>query len=266
MSAPRKLKPGPPVVSLRLFGSMARTDADANSDLDILAVLNSPSDGSNLEFLKREVEALFNRSASFSLYSRNRLTEMFCQGHLFAWHLYLESLPITTEEFSDWIEGLGRPACYTAAREDIASLVEILKSIGPSVKLCPRNAVYEGGVMYVCLRNIALSASWHSPRGLDFSRRSPFVLDDATGLCFPISSDDYAVLTACRMAGQRGVVCQDIEPKRLLSLWGKALEWSNDVMNFVGEANDERGFKTPAIPAAYRTRTRNINSSKLVTH
>jgi len=263
MIIPRKLDPGSPVISLRLFGSMARTDADANSDLDILVVLSS-SEGFNLDSLKRNVERLFDSIASLSVYSQKRMAELFRQGHLFAWHIYLESLPITMEEFSDWVEGLGRPAYYSAARKDIESLVAILKSIGPSVMACPRNRIYEAGLMYVCLRNIALCASWHSPRGLDFSRQSPFAIEQATGVSFPISSNDYAALTACRMSGQRGAAGKDIELEKLLSLWRKATEWSNEITNFVGEARDERGFKTPQISPADRARTRSINSSKLV--
>ncbi len=240
MITPRSLNLTPPVVSLRLFGSMARADADANSDLDVLAVLNSSLGGFDLGSLRREVEKLFNSSVSFSLYSRKRLTELFREGHLFAWHLYLESLPITVEGFGDWIEGLGKPADYSAARKDIESLREILKSVGSSVEACPRNSTYEAGVMYVCLRNIALCASWYSPSGLDFSRQSPYVLQETTGLHFPISNNDYALLTACRMSGQRGTVCQGIELEKLLSLWRKALDWSNEVVNFVGGTNDGR--------------------------
>ncbi len=163
MITPRTLNPNPPVISVRLFGSMARADADTNSDLDILAVLNSSLKDFDLNSLRCEVEKLFNRRVSFSLYSRRRLSELFTEGHLFAWHLYLESLPITVEGFNDWVEDLGTPAGYGAATKDVESLVEILRSVGPAVEKCPRNAIYEAGVMYVCLRNIALCASWYFP-------------------------------------------------------------------------------------------------------
>ena len=64
------------------------------------------------------------------------------------------------------------------------------------------NAVYEAGLIYVCLRNIAMAASWLLCEHPDFSRYSPFQL---TGVepC-PVSKGDFALTMACRMAGQRG--------------------------------------------------------------
>ena len=58
------------------------------------------------------------------------------------------------------------------------------------------------GLIYVCLRNLAMAASWILCDVPDFSRYSPFNLE--TFEPCPISISEFECAMHCRMAGQRG--------------------------------------------------------------
>jgi hypothetical protein len=124
---------------------------------------------------------------------------MFANGELFAWHLHRETIPLYDPD--SFLTGLGKPAPYRDAVADTRSFQTVIKGIPTQVAANGYNAVYEAGLVYVCLRNIAMAASWVLCAFPDFTRYSPFKL---TGVpTCPISRDEFAITMACRMAGQR---------------------------------------------------------------
>lgn len=214
------------IVSLRLFGSVARNDSDPMSDLDILGVVGSSFERRTIAKIQEDVERTFERRASFSWYGENRVREMFSSGHLFAWHLYLESVPLIQGRTNDLIDTMGCPAAYNEAEADIESLIDILRTVPGAVTMCPANAAYEAGVTFVCLRNIALSASWYSAAGLDFSRYSPYGIEKNLGIPFPLNKCEYDLLVMSRLSGKRGNCKVDINHHTLLSIYPKVEEWA----------------------------------------
>jgi hypothetical protein len=99
---------------------------------------------------------------------------MFKNGDLFAWHLALEAMPLF--ETFPILDMLGEPAPYTETVADIASFHAVLNGIPRQLGANEFNAVYETGLIYVCVRNIAMAASWLLCPHPDFSRYSPFHL------------------------------------------------------------------------------------------
>jgi hypothetical protein len=188
--------------SVRLFGSMARHDHDKCSDVDVLAVLGEPLHDAHEQHVRQLMGHFDCHRLSISWYSPGKITSMFSEGHLFAWHLYLESVRLIGE--ADFLDTLGQPQPYPSALEDVGAFGDIIRSVSSALDNCPTNAAYEGGILYVCARNIAMSASWFSHRGLDFSRQSPLRVSADFGLDFPLAHGEYELLINCRMAGQRG--------------------------------------------------------------
>jgi len=116
-----------PIHGVYLFGSPARGDADERSDIDVLAVVRSGSGTSTTENVLALVPAhLRGRPPTIAWYGAGRIAEMFRQGHLFAWHLFYEGIPLY--ERDSFLQTLGSPTPYQDGWADIEAFRSILRA------------------------------------------------------------------------------------------------------------------------------------------
>jgi len=213
------------ILSVRLFGSRARGDAEECSDTDILCVLDAVTDD-----VKTAVSELvykdIGKDVSISFYGRERFSEMFAEGHLFAWHIFRESRFLHGFIASDWMETLGEPGPYIDAIWDVRELAEIMATVPENLMNCPANAIYEGGLLYLCMRNIAMSLSWYSQKGLNFSRFAPLELSEPFPE-FPMNPNRYSSYMRCRLASTRGLAIGQIDAKKISSDVQLCLDWTS---------------------------------------
>ena len=146
-----------------IFGSTVRGESAIDSDIDVLAI---PSDG----------ETASSYPPTWSVYSRDTLADYFAQGRLFAWHLYLESRVVFSASDRPWLQSIGAPAEYTTAKTDIETLGGLLRRSVSEIKKGTPSLVYEMGLIYTAVRDIAMSASWKLMGKPCFSRRAPYLL------------------------------------------------------------------------------------------
>jgi predicted nucleotidyltransferase len=185
------------IFSLRLFGSTFRGDSDAGSDLDILVVTD------NQKIALHEVKRYFSqqKNVDFSIYSRERIIEMFKEGHLFAWHLYLESAPVTKKFEDKWFSDLGRPSEYKYAYSDLTQFLILLEEAISSIR-SGSNYVFEAGICHVGLRNCSMIISYITTGIPNFSRYS--VLELSEVLKLQMKRDYYDNFLRCRRISARG--------------------------------------------------------------
>lgn len=172
---------------LYVFGSVARGEVSPTSDIDIL-VLPFTSDRS-----------LF--PTDWSIYSPELVREYFRKGRLFAWHLHLEARCIFTPNETSFLDALGAPAPYSTMAQDIDELEELLREAIDEIKSGTNSLVYELGIAYTAIRDIAMSASWALLGAPCFSRRAPYELPVPCPLPFMAYED--AMLA--RHSSTRGV-------------------------------------------------------------
>lgn len=198
------------VLSLRLFGSHARGEADEGSDIDVLLVLDDGTVGPPLMDLPGKPD--------ISIYSRDKLEQMFRDGHLFAWHLFLESIPYCSTRSEAWFRSLGKPAEYREAQQDIAQFMGILEEAlaGMASEDC---YVFEAGIAHLAMRNLGMILSYVHRGVPNFSRYSALQLPKE--IAPSISSREYEMLLACRRASTRGDIAVELpacEQVRQISL------------------------------------------------
>lgn len=216
---------------IALFGSFARGDADPASDVDVIVVVDSPAARDALE-ITSVLGSRLARSPQIALYGTRRIAQMYRQGHLFAWHLFLEARPFPGLASEGFLRTLGEPAPYLDAAADVRGLLELLVSIPANLTKCPRNVCYEAGLLYMCARCIAMSASWYADSGLDFSRDSPYRLQGVP-CSFPLPRPHYASLVHARLAGTRGHVPPSIAVRQLLEIQKEVEKWAREVLEWI---------------------------------
>jgi|AntDeeMinimDraft_5_1070356.scaffolds.fasta_scaffold03360_4 hypothetical protein len=172
---------------LYIFGSAVRGEVCRTSDVDILALPFSESSRSKLP-------------SNWSIYSPSVIKEYFITGRLFAWHIYLESICIFSYRGTNYIEMLGAPAPYDSASNDIDELSELLREAIRELKNGTNSVVYELGIAYTAMRDIAMCASWRLLDSPCFSKFAPYKLPTKC----PISRSSYEVAMSARHSSTRG--------------------------------------------------------------
>jgi len=212
------------LLSVALFGSVARGDDDVLSDLDVLAIVeNNTGKVEPSTVLAHLPPSLRSGDPTISWYGAERFRQMSAAGDLFAWHVFLDGRPLYDP--SSLFAALGEPALYERAADDVDAFLEIATQLPAQLAGAAFNAVYEMGVLYVCLRNVAMSASWHLADRPDFTRLAPYRLAAQTlPLCVP--EEEYRASMLCRMASQRGLGLPDeITADRVLRYHAAAFDW-----------------------------------------
>jgi hypothetical protein len=222
-------------VAVFLFGSAARGDPDEASDIDVIAIYSSEVKDSSRIKLQPALKQQFGDRVALAEYSQTRIDEMFGQGHLFAWHLFLEAQSLRIEGLN--IEpsySFPLPAPYAAGKKDALRFLELLRSTHAElIKDGVCSEVHEAGLTYLSLRNIGMSLSYSCCVQPDFSRYSPYSLSNALGIAPPCNQSTYNALIKARHSSQRGLPAPIIGVENLIATVTQCLNWTELVLEKV---------------------------------
>jgi hypothetical protein len=197
------------------FGSVTRGDVSPTSDVDILVVDDIPS------------SSRFPRD--WSVYSKSVVSKYYRAGRLFAWHLHLEAVLLHPAGAGGFLAKLGTPSRYTTAAEDIADLRVLLSSSLDEIRRGSPSQVYELGLVYTALRDVAMSASWQLLGRPSFGRYVPY---EITPPC-PLPRPAYETAMKSRHASTRGTPQPaDCHAAASAALASPLLEW----LDLIGSA------------------------------
>lgn len=171
---------------LYAFGSICRGEIDASSDIDLLACLSTQAAGIDRK--------------RFSVYSHDRIRELWLSGNPFAWHLHLESRLLYSSDGLDFLIDLGRPGTYLDTASDCEKFRRLFSESLAAIKEATNSPIFNISCMFLATRNFAtcFSLGQGTPT---FSRYSPLQIKRR----LPIAKDDFEIYARARILSTRGI-------------------------------------------------------------
>src|SRR5579864_956288 len=169
------------------FGSICRGEIDSNSDLDILVIGG-------------EYPAQYD-PAIYSVYSYERVRELWKEGNPFAWHLFLESRLLFASDGRDFLHSIDQPAPYKNYANDCEKFFSLFREARAALNTASRSIVFELSTIFLSIRNIATCFSLGVSNHPDFSRNSAIRMGSES---VPLCDRVYRVLERARVLCTRG--------------------------------------------------------------
>jgi hypothetical protein len=169
------------------FGSICRGEIDSQSDVDILVI--GGEDTSRYD------------PSIYSVYSYDRMKELWKEGNPFAWHLFLESRLLFASDGQDFLHSINRPAPYREYANDCRKFFSLFCEARTALNKIDSTIVFELSTIFLSIRNMATFFSLGVRNHPDFSRSSAIHMGaDSVPICNRI----YRVLERARILCTRG--------------------------------------------------------------
>ena len=170
------------------FGSICRGEISLESDIDLIGITDRIDERKD--------------SNVYSLYSYERIKEIWQVGNPFAWHLALEAKMLFSTDGSDLFKLLGAPSPYIDGLRDCTSFRGIFAAAAESIASNGNTTILDLASVFLAIRNVATFYS------LAFVTSSPIFSRDAAinigSKSLRIPHDKYEVFKKARMLNTRG--------------------------------------------------------------
>jgi len=183
------------MMHIYIFGSLCRGEISTDSDVDLLALTEGFDQRLNKE--------------DFSIYSYERMTELWREGNAFAWHLFLESRLVYASDDKDFLSTLGQPSPYKNGYRDCLKFRELFELSAKAVLTDTTNLVFELSTIFLALRNIGTCYSLVALDKPCFGRHSALQLGTKS---LNIDPSLYKLFEHARILSTRGVGTAIINP------------------------------------------------------
>jgi hypothetical protein len=174
-------------VHIYAFGSVCRGDISRGSDVDLLALVASGDDRFDPE--------------TYSIYSYERLCQLWREGNPFAWHLQREARLLHADDGIDFLSTLGLPAPYENCAKDCERFLRLFETAQGYLETGGGGSIFELSIVFLSLRNFATCYSLGALATPDFSRRSELRIGTDSLI---IGDACYRVLENARLLCTRG--------------------------------------------------------------
>ena len=207
------------------FGSVCRGEVDNSSDIDMLAIVNG-------------YDSRFN-STDYSIYSYGRIHDLWEQGNPFAWHLFLESKLVYSQNDIDHIKSMGEPSVYKSGIADCEKFREIFLSAKDSIESSDLTEIFDLSSVFLAVRNFATCYSLHGETSPDFSRNSARNLGAKS---ISIDAPTYKLLERARVLSTRGLgdILSRTEIDKARNTLGEIDSWMMGILKIMKSGIYER--------------------------
>lgn len=207
------------------FGSVCRGEIDISSDIDMLAIVNG-------------YDSRFNPS-DYSIYSYERIHDLWKQGNPFAWHLFLESKLVYSQDDIDHLKSIGAPNAYKSGISDCEKFREIFLSARNSIENSNLTEIFDLSSIFLAVRNFATCYSLHNEISPDFSRNSARNLGAKS---IPVDASTYTSLERARVLCTRGLgeILSRTEIDKAKRTLGEIDSWMTGILKIMKSGIYER--------------------------
>jgi hypothetical protein len=205
---------------LYAFGSICRGDVSPSSDVDLLAVVDG-------------FDERFDPNV-YSIYSYQRIKEIWAEGNPFAWHLATESKLLFSADGSDLLRSLGNPSRYQTYRRDCDKFYQLFSDARASFTQNDATKVFDLSMVFLGIRNFATCFSLGYLQKPDFSRHSALRLGTSS---LPIAVEAYTVFERARILCTRGqgLAITDGEEELAAQEFPVIEEWMTSLLSEVSD-------------------------------
>jgi hypothetical protein len=202
------------------YGSICRGEISADSDIDLLVI-----DGNRLVHLDPD---------TYSIYSPERIEELWHEGNPFAWHLSLEARILYSSDGQDYLRNLGDPRRYQNSARDCQNFTDLFHEAYASLINDVGSRIFDLSSIFLSVRNIATCFSLGVMNRPDFSRSSALHLGADS---VPISQASYQILERARILCTRGYGSPITRAEIVIVMeqLGSLSEWMNRIAKRAAE-------------------------------
>lgn len=200
------------------FGSICRGEIGPSSDVDLLAVVEG-------------IDDRFDPNV-YSIYSYQRVRDIWAEGNPFAWHLAMESKLLFSTNGSDLLQSLGSPSRYQSCRQDCSKFYQLFVEARTSFRQNSTTRIFDLSMVFLGIRNFATCFSLGCLQKPDFSRHSAIRLGASS---LPIGEEAYSILERSRILSTRGLgqPIMDCEADLAAKEFPVVEEWMNTLLTEV---------------------------------
>jgi hypothetical protein len=201
------------------FGSVCRGEVVSGSDIDLLAIVQ----GHDPRFSPDD----------YSIYSYERIREIWEEGNPFAWYLAIESKLLYSSDEYDFLKSLGKPMAYRNCLQDCEKFFALFIEARSSFESQPETKVFDVSIVFLAIRNFATCFSLGTLDKPDFSRSSALRLGEYS---LSIPQHAYKILERARILCTRaiGESITDREAQMAFEQFSRIEKWMKGLLAQVG--------------------------------
>lgn len=197
-----------------IFGSVVRGEIDQFSDIDLLLITDETIN--NIDPNK------------YSIYSPERIKELYSEGNPFAWHLYYESKLVYSSE-KDFLFSLGQPSAYINCKSDLLKFKRLFDDSIQSIHQDNFSMIFDFSMIFLAIRNFATCYSLGCYDKPIFSR---LTFENLTDYPLVLDNEIKEILMMSRISSTRGIeyIPRDKSLSLLESNLDKIENWFNKIL------------------------------------
>jgi len=169
------------------FGSVTRGEVTPDSDVDLLALVDKD-------------EGNFVHDA-YSVYTYDRIQEIWREGNPFSWHLHYESKLVFSDDNVNFLDSIGSPNNYLSYDSDFNKFFTLMNESIDELNNNTNSVVFELSNIFLAIRNISICYTLEHYTKPIFSRHAALMLNDKS---INLPNEIYQTLERARILCTRG--------------------------------------------------------------